>query len=78
MKKRIWGCKIGEVDWEKLPKGADFRMRVAVQDAYHELTGEWPDFLFSGWGAELDDGEKSFLAETDPEKQKELHKRYLR
>ena len=66
MKKRIWGCKIGEVDWEKLPKGADFRMRVAVQDAYHELTGEWPDFLFSGWGAELDDGEKSLLAETDP------------
>jgi hypothetical protein len=42
------------------------------------LTGEWPDFLFSGWGAELDDGEINFLIETAPEKQKERHKRHRR
>jgi hypothetical protein len=78
MRKQIWECKIGEVDWEKIPKDSDLPMRVAVQNAYHELTGEWPDFVFSGWGAELDEGEKKFLIDTDPEKQKERHKRHRR
>jgi hypothetical protein len=65
--KRIWDCKIGEVDLEKLPKGSDSPMRKAVENAYHELTGEWPDFIFSGWDAELDEEEKRFLVEIDPE-----------
>jgi hypothetical protein len=77
-RKQIWECKIGEVDREKLPKGSDLPMRKAVENAYHELTGEWSDYIFSGWDAELDEGEKSFLIETASEKQKERHGRHRR
>ncbi|MCK4785535.1 MAG: hypothetical protein KAV87_17410 [Desulfobacteraceae bacterium] len=56
--KQIWACKIGEVDLKGLPKFADGPMRVAVENAYHEITGEWPNFLFSGWDDELTDEER--------------------
>lgn len=32
-------------------------MREAVARAYREITGRDPDFIFSGWGAELTEGE---------------------
>ena len=50
---KIWECKIGEVDAAGLPSGADFPMRRAIEKAYAEVTGQDPDFIFSGWGAEL-------------------------
>jgi hypothetical protein len=56
---RTWGCKIGEVDASKLPPGADFPMREAIERAYTELTGEPPAFIFSGWAAELTEGERA-------------------
>jgi hypothetical protein len=61
---KIWSCKIGEVDEAKLraayPEGgADAPMRDAVREAYRQLTGEYPAFLFSGWGAELDEHERA-------------------
>jgi hypothetical protein len=58
MSKAIWFCKIGETDREKLPNGSDTPMRIAVQEAYLKLTGEYPSFLFSGWGAELTEAER--------------------
>lgn len=58
-KQKLWECKIGECDAAKLPPGGDNPMRDAVAEKYKELTGEDPDFLFSGWGAELDEGERA-------------------
>ena len=52
-KLKIWTCKIGEVEGVLVPPGADFPMREAVSRAYREITGEEPEFIFSGWGGEL-------------------------
>lgn len=57
----IWSCKVGEADRAKLPHGADLPMRQAVAEAFHEITGEWPEFIFSGWVAELTPGEQSVV-----------------
>jgi hypothetical protein len=53
----IWVCKIGEAN--ELPKAADGPMRKAVTKAYEELTGNEPDFVFSGWGGELTEYERA-------------------
>jgi hypothetical protein len=55
---KIWDCKIGEIDAEKLPPGADAPMRAAIERTYYLLTGEYPQFIFSGWGGELTEGER--------------------
>jgi hypothetical protein len=61
---RIWKCKIGEVAFT--PRGADAPMREAVARAYKELTGEEPVFIFSGWGAELTEGERAVVEDRPP------------
>lgn len=66
MKMKIWECKIGEVDAARLPRGSDAPMRQAVQRAYRELTGEWPEFTFSGWGGELTEGERAVVENRVP------------
>lgn len=58
---KIWSCKIGEVDKAKLSDGADLPMRQAVKEAYIRITGQAPEFLFSGWGAELTEIERSIV-----------------
>lgn len=60
---RIWECKVGGLV-DELPPGADLPMRRAIEDAFHTLTGTYPKFLFSGWNAELTDGER-FVVEED-------------
>jgi hypothetical protein len=65
-KLKIWDCKIGEVDAEKLPHGADLPMRQAVRKGYKELTGEEPLFIFSGWGGKLDEGERAVVENREP------------
>lgn len=67
--KKIWFCKIGECDEAalraKFPRGgADGLMRAAVMLAYQQLTGEEPKFIFSGWGAELTEGERHVVDDT--------------
>lgn len=61
MSKKIWSCKIGEVDDALVPMGADLPMRRAVAKAYQEITGRAPEFIFSGWGAELDESEREVI-----------------
>jgi len=56
-----WSCKIGEVEPSKVPAGGDLPMRKAIQEAYEQLTGEAPAFCFSGWGAQLTDGERAVV-----------------
>lgn len=48
-----WECKIGEADRDSLPHGADLPMRNAVRAAYQKITGEEPEFIFSGWAGRL-------------------------
>lgn len=60
---KIWECKIGET--ASVPNGADFPMRIAIRKAYIEVTGHEPTFIFSGWGAELTEGERAVVEEKD-------------
>lgn len=58
---KIWSCKIGECEDEALFNGADYPMRIAVANAYKEITGQEPNFIFSGWGAELTESERKVV-----------------
>jgi hypothetical protein len=58
----IWFCKIGVADRAALPQGADAPLRQAVEQAFEQLTGREADFNFSGWGGELDEGERNAVA----------------
>ena len=62
--KKIWTCKIGEVDDSALPDGSDAPMRQAIQRAYRELTGQDPKFIFSGWAGELTTYEREIVGES--------------
>jgi hypothetical protein len=66
-KKKIWFCKIGETS--RLPSyGGDGPMRVAVAQAYRELTGERPLFCFSGWDGELSEPERAVVENREPQR----------
>ena len=68
MRDAIWECKIGEADREKhLGGGMDLPMRKAVAAAYREITGEDPDFIFSGWGGSLTEGERAVVEDREPD-----------
>lgn len=60
--KAVWFCKIGEVDRNLLPNGCDAPLRRAVDDAFFRLTGQCPDFIFSGWDGALTEEER-FVAD---------------
>lgn len=64
----IWKCKIGEVESIHTHSGGggDLVMRDAVAKAYRELTGQDPDFIFSGWGAELTEPERAVVENRLP------------
>jgi len=64
-KLKTWGCKIGEFPNGKLPMACDYPMRQAVSKAYKEITGHEPNFIFSGWGEELTEGEREALENTE-------------
>lgn len=70
----IWTCKIGETEREVLRErygqGADLPMRRAVSLAYELLTGTKPDFIFSGWGAELTESERAVVEDREPDPDK--------
>ena len=59
MAEKIWACKIGGNLTKDLPRGSDLPMRIAIGKAYRELTGEDPEFIFSGWAGELDQYERA-------------------
>ena len=63
MKLKVWSCKIGSFAVADLPAGSDAPMKKAVYKAYKELTGIDADFIFSGWGGELDEIEEEIVME---------------
>ena len=69
----IWACRIGGLTGI-LPHGIDLQMRQAVERAFKEVTGVEPQFLFSGWGAELDEFERAVINEDEPLPQDEAPK----
>lgn len=65
-KQKVWGCKIGYAEDVDLPSGADSPMKKAITKAFKEITGYEPDFIFSGWGATLTEGEQECVNELYP------------
>lgn len=78
---KIWKCKIGEieklppevteVDARHSPPRAihmscDQWMRRAIENAYEELIGDKPTFVFSGWAGELTPGERAVVDDVTP------------
>lgn len=61
MKETVWQCKIGTLDQLVLPPGQDAPMRQAIREAYFRITGQYPQFIFSGWGSELTEGERNVV-----------------
>lgn len=55
---KVWECTVGFARPGDLPRGADAPMRKAIEMAFHELTGYYPRFVYSGWGAELTAGQR--------------------
>lgn len=62
--KKVWYCKIGEA--HLYIDGADAPMREAVSREYERLTGVKADFIFSGWGAELEERERAVVENREP------------
>lgn len=62
----IWACKIGPADRGELPDGADGPMRRGAAATFFALTGQEADFIFSGWGATLDEAERAVLENREP------------
>lgn len=66
MSENIWFCKIGGDVGDGLPRGADGPMRDAVADAFERITGKRPEFIFSGWGQQLTEGERAVVENRAP------------
>lgn len=64
-KKECWHCIVGATTRSKLPHGADLPMRQAVAEAFHKLTGEWPEAIFSGWGQEFSEVQQAIIDKKD-------------
>lgn len=58
---RIWTCKIGAFSANDLPPGADGPMRDAIAIAFESVTAYTQDFIFSGWGGTLSEGERAVV-----------------
>jgi hypothetical protein len=62
-----WTCKVGRTGDITLPGGADNPMRLAVQEAFKQVTGFYPEFCFSGWGSKLTPMEAAIVANDTAE-----------
>lgn len=54
----IWYCKIGEARPPETMEAADLPMREAVKTIFKAVTGEEPEYCFSGWYGELTEEEQ--------------------
>ena len=65
-KYRVWDCKVGCEEPLALEDGSDLPMRHAVREAFKNVTGIEPEFLFSGWGGELTESEAAVVENRVP------------
>lgn len=61
----IWTCKVGTSD--NVPAGGDLPMRLAVEAAFKQLTGDDPEFNFSGWAGKLTEVERAVVQDRLPD-----------
>lgn len=58
----IWYCKVGSKNVNAvMPGGCDSPMRDAIEEEFKRITGDYPQFCFSGWGQELTAGEQAAI-----------------
>lgn len=69
-RERVYSCKIGGT--VALEPGAAGRMRNAIEQAYREITGREPEFMFDGWGDTLTEGERAVVEDRLPDPRKVL------
>ena len=63
----IWYCKVGSRNISAvLPGGSDSPMRDVVEEEFKRITGDYPQFCFSGWGQALNEGELAAVQERNP------------
>jgi len=65
----IWSCKIGVMGSADIPVGGDSPMRRAVDEAFQRVAGKHPEFIFSGWSAELTEPELAVVEGRLPSKE---------
>lgn len=66
----VWQCKVGCIGPLEVPQGGDAPMRDAVERAFRRTIGVDPEFTFSGWAAELTEGELAVVEDRPPERSK--------
>jgi hypothetical protein len=69
-KRQLWDCKIGVKGQVEIPHGADFPMRRAVEAEFKKITGQNPDYIFSGWGSTLGESELAVVENRAPDMDK--------
>lgn len=66
---RVWSCRIGPHPGEgRLLPGSDNPMRKAVEQAYVQLVGKPPVYIFSGWGDRLSEAEQAVVENREPDR----------
>lgn len=66
MKKEYWYCVIGAVDSDKIPAGADYPLRMAVQGVFADRFPDNKYVCSSGWGIDKDRADQiSFATHSD-------------
>lgn len=76
---QIWQCKIGECNESALRTthpngGADSPMRNAIRAGYIAVTGQEPQFIFSGWAAELTRSEREVVDDVPGDECLAMHR----
>ncbi len=61
-----WSCLVGFARRDTMPEGSDGPMRDGVRDAFLDLTGEYPDFIFSGWGRHPSEAQAAVIENREP------------
>lgn len=58
-KQEFWTCVIGPADRNQLPRGSDFPLRLAVQEAFELISGHPDEICMSGWGSDSETAAKA-------------------
>lgn len=63
----VWQCKVGCIGPLEVPQSGDAPMRDAIARAFRRTIGVDPEFTFSGWSAELTEGELAVVEDRLPD-----------
>lgn len=66
--RQTWTCRVGVVGSVTIPNGGDAPMRRAVTEAFKQVTGQYPEHCFSGWGDKWDEKELAVIEDRLPDR----------